>query len=152
MFETFLNRLFRVEAEAETLPDPDARLALGALMVRVARADRHYGAPEAREIEQQLAQHYALSMPEAAALREQAEILESEAPDTVRFTRAIKDAVIYEERAWVLEALWSVALADGRRAHEEDAVLRLASSLLGVRDQDSAHARRRVQGRDAGSA
>ena len=148
MFETFLTRLFRAEAEAEALPDPDARLALGALMVRVARADQHFGAPEAREIERLLAQHYALSLPEAAALREQAEVLESEAPDTVRFTRAIKDAVIYEERAWVLEALWAVALADGRRDYEEDAVLRLVASLLGVTDQDSAHARRRVQRRD----
>ena len=148
MFETFLNRLFRTEPEA--LPDPDARLALGALMVRVARADQHYGAPEAREIEQRLAQHYDLPMAQAADLRDQAEVLESEAPDTVRFTRATKDAVIYEERAWVLEALWAVALADGRRDHEEDAVLRLVASLLGVTDQDSAHARHRVQGRDGG--
>ena len=145
MFEAFINRLFK--PEPEPLPQPDARLALAALMVRVARADQHYHAPEAAEIDRLLSQHYELSAEEAAELRAEAEILESEAPDSVRFTRALKQAVDYEERAWLFEALWSVALSDGRRAHEEDQVLRLVASLLGVRDQDSARARQRVQRR-----
>lgn len=77
-------------------------------------------------------------------MRAQAEQLESEAPDTVRFTRAIKDAVPYEDRLSVIEALWSVALADGERDHEEDALLRLVANLLGVNDRDSALARQKV--------
>jgi uncharacterized tellurite resistance protein B-like protein len=43
-----------------------------------------------------------------------------------------------------VEALWQVALADGNRDAEEDALLRLVVSLLGVTDVDSASARRRV--------
>ena len=70
--------------------------------------------------------------------------LESEAPDTVRFTRAIKEAVPYEERLGVIEALWQVVMADGQRDPEEDALLRLTASLLGVTDQDSNAARLRV--------
>jgi uncharacterized tellurite resistance protein B-like protein len=62
----------------------------------------------------------------------------------VRFTRAIKDRVAYEDRIAVVEALWQVALADGNRDAEEDALLRLVVSLLGVTDVDSASARRRV--------
>ena len=77
-------------------------------------------------------------------LMKDAETLEQEAPDTVRFTRAIKDAVPYEERLGVIEALWSVVLADGVREQEEDALLRLIASLLGVNDMDSAQARQRV--------
>lgn len=147
MFENLLRKL-TATAKPEPLPDPDARCALAALMVRVARADMHYHPPEAAEIDRLLAHHYELSDSQAAELRTEAEVLESEAPDTVRFTRALKDAVDYDERAWVLEALWSVALSDGQRDHEEDAILRLVASLLGVTDQDSAHARRRVQGRN----
>jgi uncharacterized tellurite resistance protein B-like protein len=64
----------------------------------------------------------------------------------VRFTRAIKDAVAYEDRLAVIEALWTVVLADGQRAQEEDALLRLVSNLLGVSDRDSALARQRVAG------
>jgi len=77
-------------------------------------------------------------------LRQDAETLESEAPDTIRFTRAIKDAVAYEDRLAVIESLWQVVLADGAREDEEDALLRLVSSLLGINDRDSALARQRV--------
>ena len=61
-----------------------------------------------------------------------------------RFTRAIKEAVDYEDRVGVIEALWQVALADGERSQEEDTVLRLVANLLGVSDRDSAFARQRV--------
>ena len=79
-------------------------------------------------------------------MRQDAETLESEAPDTIRFTRAIKDAVAYEDRLAVIESLWQVVLADGAREDEEDALLRLVSSLLGINDRDSALARQRVSG------
>ena len=51
----------------------------------------------------------------------------------------------YEDRSGVSEALWSVVLADGVREDEENALLRLAASLLGVNDRDSALARQRVE-------
>jgi uncharacterized tellurite resistance protein B-like protein len=99
-------------------------------------------------IDRLIMQRYELGAIEATALRRNAETLEGEAPDTVRFTRAIKDAVPYEERAGVIEALWSVVLADGVRDHEEDAQMRLLADLLGVNDRDSAHARHRVEEKD----
>ena len=97
-------------------------------------------------IDQITMQRYALDATTAEALRADAETLETEAPDTVRFTRAIKDAVAYEDRLKVIEALWRVVLADGIRAKEEDALLRLVTNLLGITDTDSAMARQRVAG------
>jgi uncharacterized tellurite resistance protein B-like protein len=64
----------------------------------------------------------------------------------VRFTQAIKAAVPYEDRRRVVESAWSVVLADGARADEEDALMRLVANLLGVNDRDSNLARRRAQG------
>ena len=43
-----------------------------------------------------------------------------------------------------LRALWQVVLADGARDAEEDALMRLLASLLGVNDRDSALARQRA--------
>ena len=143
MFADFLNRLLQPEPDA--LPDPDARLALSALLVRVARSDGEYSDAETLRIDRLIARRFGLSPFEASALRREAEALEAEAPDTVRFTRAIKDAVAYEDREGVIEALWDVVLADGRRDHEEDAFLRLVANLLGVNDRDSALARQRVE-------
>ena len=133
-----------LEPQAEPLHDDDARLAMTALLVRLARADNEYAAAEIHRITQVIMARYELAEPEAIALRETAETLEQEAPDTVRFTRAIKNRVAYEDRIAVVEALWQVAFADGNRDAEEDALLRLVVILLGVTDVDSASARRRV--------
>lgn len=142
MFGDFLKRL--TQPDPAPFPDADARLALIALLVRVARSDHDYAAAEITLIEEIAQSRYGLDPDAATALRADAEALETEAPDTVRFTRAIKDAVVYEERLGVIEALWKVVLADGTRSDEENALLRLVASLLGVEDKDSAMARQRV--------
>lgn len=143
----FADLLRRLTAPAPArLNDPDARLALGALLVRIARSDGDYAAAEVAQIDRALARRYGLSPFEATALRGQCETLEAEAPDTVRFTRAIKEAVDYENRVAVIEAMWAVVMADGVREHEEDSIMRMTASLLGVSDQDSHKARLRVTG------
>ena len=121
-----------------------ARQALAALMVRIAKSDDDYAIAECERIDAVLSVLYGLPTAEASALRLQAETLEADAPDTVRFTRAIKEEVPYDERFDVVRALWQVVLADGERDHEEDALMRLLASLLGVNDRDSAIARRRA--------
>ncbi len=145
MFAQLLARL--TASSPDRLPDPDARLALAALLVRIARADGEYTHEEAARISRILAARYALGAAAAEALRHEAEALEAEAPDTVRFTRAIKEAVAYEEREGVIEALWEVVLTDGVRDVQEDTLLRLTANLLGVADRDSALARQRVEAR-----
>lgn len=142
MFGDLLNRL--VQPDPEPLGDSDARLALTALLVRVARSDGDYDAAELARITRIVATRYGLAQAEAETLRGEAETFEAEAPDTVRFTRAIKDAVPYDERLAVIEALWQVAMADGARDAGEDALLRLVANFLGISDRDSALARQKV--------
>ena len=143
MFRDLLSRLL---SPADTpLNDADARLALSALLVRVARSDHNYSEVERDRIDRINQSRYGLDMGGAIILREEAEAMEAEAPDTVRFTRAIKDAVRYEDRIAVIEALWLVVLADGKRDASEDSLVRLSASLLGVNDRDSALARQRAE-------
>ena len=145
MFGRFLQSLL-APAPAPLATD-DAALALAALLVRLARADDHYSQTEAGHIDRVLAAHFGLGPFEASALRARAESLEAEAPDTVRFTRALKVAVALEDRARLIEALWSVAHSDGRQTAEEDAHIRLVATLLGVNDRDRALARQRSGGK-----
>lgn len=142
----FADLLKRLTAPAPgPLPFEDARLALAALLVRIARSDGDYAAIETERIDQILSHRYAMSAAETAALRAEAEELEAEAPDTVRFTRAIKEAVPHDDRLHVVEALWQIVLADGARDAEEDALVRLVAPMLGINDRDSNLARRRVE-------
>jgi len=140
------NILRQLLAPAPTrLADPHARLALAALLVRIARTDGLYSSEEVERIDRVLMMRHALGPFEAADLRAEAEALETEAPDTVRFTKALKEAVAVEDRAGLMQALWSVALADGLRDDQEDRMMRLISGLLGLTDVDSALARKRAQ-------
>ncbi|MEL6915676.1 MAG: TerB family tellurite resistance protein [Pseudomonadota bacterium] len=143
MFANLLTRL--AQPEPDPLDDGDARLALTALLVRVAKSDGAYDDDERARILSIATKRYGLSPFEAQALVKDAEGLEGEAPDTVRFTRAIKDAVPHEERMGVIEALWSVVLADGVRDDEENTLLRLVANLLGINDRDSALARQAAE-------
>lgn len=143
MFADLLRRL--TAPEPDRLPEPDARLALAALMVRVARSDGNYAPAEVAKIDRILMHRHGLSAPDAAKLRAEAETLEAEAPDTVRFTRAIKGAVAYEDRLGVIKAMWAVVLADGKRDPEENSLMRMVAPMLGVEDQDSNAARLQVE-------
>lgn len=143
MFDALLRRL--LAPAPDRLPEPDARLALAALLVRVARTDGLYSAEEVKRIDRVLAARHHLGPFEVAHLRTEAEELESEAPDTVRFTRAIKAATALEDRTELMTAMWSVALADGLRDEQEDRLMRMVANLLGLTDVESAQARHRAE-------
>jgi len=130
---------------APSLNPNDARIALAALMVRLARTDGDYAHVEIIMIDRVLQKRFDLDETAAKALRLEAEELEKQAPDTVRFTRTLKEAVPYEERAGIVQALWAVVLSDGQHDDDEHGLMRLVANLLGVNDRDSAFARQRAQ-------
>ncbi len=142
----FADLIKRLTGETDTQPsDVDPRVAFPALLVRVARADGEYAQVE-RDMIRGITQHWIGGSPfEAAEVLRQAEELEAGASDTVRFTRAIKDSTALEQRRGVIEEIWRVVLADGRRDEEEDALMRLIANLLGVNDRDSNMARKAVE-------
>lgn len=142
-----MDLLTRLMGEAPAPIDRnEAELAIAALLVRVARADDHYDQAERERIERVLACR-GLTPDAARARRLRAEALEAEASDTVRFTRQIKDRIALEDRRAVLAALWEVALADDDRAADEESLIRLVASLLGLTDRDSAEIRQQVTAR-----
>lgn len=128
---------------APPAPRVDGRLALAMLLVRAARSDGEYDRDEAAIIHEILIQRYGED--DAAMLLARAEAGEELVGDTVHLTRAIKDEVVFDARGAYLQDLWRVVLSDGRRDPHEDGLMRLASSLLGLSDRDSAVARQAVQ-------
>ena len=112
-----------------------------ALLVRLARSDGDYAEVEQAAIRTATAARYGLTGAALEALIQEAEAFEAEAPDTVKFTEAIKAAVPFEDRLSVIEDAWAVVLADGTRADEEDSLMRMVARFLGVNDRDSNIAR-----------
>lgn len=140
MFAKLLS-VFAPDAPSEALDD---RLAIAGLLVRIARTDGSYEPAEIVRIDRILSKRYGLDAAQTTALRQDAEHFEKSAPDTVRFTRSIKDSVPHDDREAVIEALWQVVLADGVRDSHEDSLMRLLAGLLGVSDIASARCRQRV--------
>ena len=131
--------------KGHSLPEPDANLALGALLVRVAKSDHRYLFEEISKIDRILAAHCGLNPVAAAKMRADCERLEASAPPTESFVALILDAVSYEQRLSVVSALWQVAEADGIRTEEEVEIVHLVENQLGIANHDSEQARAAAQ-------
>jgi uncharacterized tellurite resistance protein B-like protein len=145
MISGFLRKLMMSTGHAELQPE-DARLAIASVLVMAARADDHYEAAEEAMIDRTLMSRFNLTAAEAKGLREQGEEAEAEAIDIYQFTKAIKEAIPHDDRVAIVEELWRVILADGRRDPHEDTLIRQIVDRLGLSPMDSALARQKVQG------
>ena len=130
MFNDLLRRL--TAPHPAPLPELDGRLALGAMLVRVAKSDGSYAVEEIQRIDRILAQTYELNPVEAARLRADSERLETVAPEDGRFTDAVRACTDKEDREAILVELWQVILADGVERIEEDTYLHRAAERLGL--------------------
>lgn len=124
-------------AEPEPLPDPDAELALGALLVRVAKSDQDYQIEEISLIDRILTQLYDRSPIEAAKTRAICERLHAAAPETDVFAALIRETMGLEDRMAVLEAIWQVVLADGRERDTELQMIDSTRDALGLTKAES---------------
>ena len=139
-----LERLFKAFAapSPDPLPEPDEKLALGALMVRVAKSDHTYKFSEISRIDRLLARLNGIGPIDAAKMRAICEKLDKAAPDTEEFAHLIRETVSFEARVDALEALWEVVLADGVRRDEELQVVDEVREAIGLSEADSKKARR----------
>lgn len=128
------------------LPEPDEKLALGALMVRVAKSDHAYRFEEISRIDRLLTRLFGLNPVEAAKMRATCEKLDHAAPETEHFAHLIRETTSFQARIDALEAMWEVLLADGVRRDEELAVIEAARLAMGLSESDSATARATAEG------
>lgn len=147
MLDRIMKKLAGHQGAPQRLTAQDARDALAVILVHAARADGRYDASEQDDIDRVLTTRYGLDAAGATALRAEAEADEENAAGLQRFTSALKNAVPFEERIGIIEAVWEVAYADGVRSAEESALVRKLCGLLYVEDRDAGLARQRVAAR-----
>jgi len=145
MLDRLIKSLTSGPAPEETGPPAD-RIAIAAILVEAARADDEYLETERAMIDGILMDRYGIDSASATALREDGEAAQAEATDIVRFTRVLKDAIPYEDRVGVIEAVWRVVYADDDRDADEANLIRRLCGLLYVPDRDAGLARQRVRG------
>ncbi|MEM9579202.1 MAG: TerB family tellurite resistance protein [Pseudomonadota bacterium] len=143
-----LTRLFSaapVAPEPKPLPPTDVPHALGALLVRVAKADNHYAVQEISQIDRVLARLQGLGPIEAAKLRADCERLETFAPGTDEFAHLLCRLTSYQARLDLTEALWEVVYADGATHQAEVDMMQVTQDHLAIQPDDCSAARAKAK-------
>ena len=128
------------------LPDADASHAMGALLVRAAKADHTYLVEEIAKIDKILAERHNINPVEAAKMRAECELLEKAMPLTDTISAVLEHAISTAEKEATLSALWRVVYADGINHAEEDQLLHEIEAVLGITPDRAKELQAQAQG------
>jgi len=124
----------RISAEDVAADDRDAaiRMATAVLMVDVALVDSSFEEVEFERMLGLVKNHFGLSTQAAAELINAANAEADELVSVHEFTELLHQHLDDDEKARVVELLWSTAYADGELNKYEDALVLKVSDLLNV--------------------
>ncbi len=132
MFEKLLSVFSQSATYKTPLPEADANHAFGALMVRVAKADKAYLFEELERIDQVLAKRVGLNSVQAAKFRAECEKLEEVMPETEALGKILANGVSEEDREAMFSDMWEVLMADGLRHHSEEKVVNDVAEIFAL--------------------
>ena len=153
-FKTFISDFVDGGKHPSQFADDDYRLAAAALLVHAAAIDGEISQSEGEKLRAVLKRNFALDDASTAELIEKATTVERESVDLYHFTQALNRSLNEAGRARIIEMMWEIVYADGRRDELEDNLLWRAADLLGVSQRQRIELRQRIakEAGDAGSA
>jgi uncharacterized tellurite resistance protein B-like protein len=132
-----LKALFEKPAkDSEDLQQHRLRLVAAALLIETARADFSQDAAEQAALEKLLSSSLKLDKHEVHELVVSAENKVDEATSLYEFTREINDHYSPEQKMKLIQAMWTVAYADGKLGKYEEHLIRQVADLIYVPHQD----------------
>jgi uncharacterized tellurite resistance protein B-like protein len=147
MFESFRNFVAEFvdgDKHPSQFGDDDYRLAAVALLVHAAAIDGDMSQSERDKLHAVVKRRFALDDASTDELIDKATLAEHESVDLFHFTSLLNRALDEEGRARVIEMMWEIVYADGRRDELEDNLLWRAADLLGVSQRQRIELRQRI--------
>ena len=125
------------------IEDEDKITLVCSLLVHAARIDENYTEKEKKIILSALTQLYNKNEDELIKVLEQAEKLENQSNQILKFTKAVKD---YDKnfRLKVLETMWKIIYSDGVSDIYESNLMRRLSSLLYISDRENGEIKKKM--------
>ena len=148
-FKKFVNEFVDGKKRPSQFADDDYRLAAAALLVHAAAIDGEMSKPERDKLHAVIKQRFNLDDAATDELIDKATAAEHEAVDLYHFTQLLNRVLDEEGRARIIEMMWQIVYADGRRDELEDNLLWRAADLLGVSPRERIELRRRIGGETA---
>jgi uncharacterized tellurite resistance protein B-like protein len=155
MFEAFKNFISEFADGAKhpsQFADDDYRLAAAALLVHAAAIDGDMSDSEGATLRAVLKKNFSLDDAATAELIEKATAVERESVDLYHFTHALNRSLNEAGRVRIVEMMWEIVYADGKRDELEDNLVWRAADLLGVSPRERIELRRHVSGEDGDDA
>jgi uncharacterized tellurite resistance protein B-like protein len=149
MFESFKNFITEFvdgDRHPSQFAEDDYRLAAAALLVHAAAIDGDMSPSERDTLHAVIKQRFNLDDAATAELIEKATAAEHEAVDLYHFTHQLNRALDEAGRARIVEMMWEIVYADGKRDELEDNLVWRAADLLGISARERIELRRRVGG------
>jgi uncharacterized tellurite resistance protein B-like protein len=153
MFDSFRNFLVEFvdgEKHPSQFAEHDYRLAAVALLVHAATIDGEMSPRERDTLHAVVKRRFALDDAAADELIDKATLAEHDAVDLFHFISLLNRTLDEEGRARVVEMMWEIVYADGRRNELEDNLVWRAADLLGVSQGERIALRRRIGGEAGG--
>ena len=144
LFRNFVAEFVEGEKHPSHFADNDYRLAAVALLVHAATIDGDMSASERAMLHAVVKRRFNLDDAVADELIDKATLAEHEAVDLYHFTSLLNRVLDDEGRARVIEMMWEIVYADGRRDELEDNLLWRAADLLGVSQRERIELRQRI--------
>jgi uncharacterized tellurite resistance protein B-like protein len=143
-FRNFVADFVDGKKQPSQFADDDYRLAAVALLVHAAGIDGDMSQIERDQLHAVVKRRFALDGGATDELIDKATLAEHEAVDLYHFTSLLNRALDEEGRARIVEMMWEIVYADGRRDELEDNLLWRAADLLGVSPRQRIELRRRI--------
>jgi uncharacterized tellurite resistance protein B-like protein len=124
--------------------EDDYRLAAVALLVHAATIDGDMSPSERDKLRAVVKQRFNLDNATADELIDKATEAEHESVDLYHFTSLLNRVLDEEGRTRIIEMMWEIVYADGRRDELEDNLLWRAADLLGVSQRQRIELRQRI--------
>src|ERR1700722_6172864 len=150
-FKSFISEFVDGDKHPSQFADDDYRLAAAALLVHAATIDGEMSQSEGDKLRALLKKNFTLDDAATAELIEKATAVERESVDLYIFNHQLNRSLNEAGRARIIEMMWEIVYADGRRDELEDNLLWRAADLLGVSPQERIALRRRISGEDIGT-
>jgi uncharacterized tellurite resistance protein B-like protein len=131
LYDKIVSQISAADIEADTR-DAAVRLATAVLMVDVALVDSRFDETEFDRMLQLVKEHFGLGTQQAAELINAANAKADELVSVHEFTQLLHKHLSDDEKARVVQLLWTIAYADGELDKYEDALVLKISDLLYV--------------------
>ena len=149
-FKNFISEFVEGDKHPSQFGEDDYRLAAAAMLVHAATIDGDMSPSENEKLHAIIKQRFNLDDAATEELIQKATAAEHESVDLYHFTHQLNRSLDEAGRARIVEMMWQIVYADGRRDELEDNLVWRAADLLGVSPRERVELRRHVSGEDQG--